>query len=141
MPKVRYADWKQFVDKDVIATVGGVRHVGTILGVNPYRSVACGAPPWMLATPDRSVYFDPDTQVVDIEVIELGANMTSRSYDREDVERWAREAGLVREGVRINESHITFALIVAARCAAAGDRYESGESNAGEEIRALFGLR
>jgi hypothetical protein len=141
MPKVKYGDWKQLVDKDVIATVGGVRHVGTVIGVNPYRSVACGAPPWMLATPDGSVYFDPGTESVDIEVIDLAPNTTSQSYDREDVERWAREAGLLREGMRINEAHITFALMVAARCAAAGDRYDSGESNAGEDIRAMFGLR
>jgi len=55
-----------------------------------------------------------------------------------DVEAWAKHAGHAEP---ITEAHVELVQAVAERCASLVDKFQVGETNAGEEIRAFFGLR
>ena len=62
------------------------------------------------------------------------------ALDEEDIGAIAQAAGLLLEGAELPEPMLQFALAVAERCASVVDRYGNDEGNAGEEIRALFGI-
>jgi hypothetical protein len=59
------------------------------------------------------------------------------AFGRADVEAWARHAGLPEP---ITNAHLALVQAVADRCASLVDKYQVGDLNAGEEIRAMFGL-
>jgi hypothetical protein len=54
-----------------------------------------------------------------------------------DVQAWARNAGVPEP---ITAAHTALVEAVAERCASLVDKYQMGDINAGEEIRAMFGL-
>jgi len=59
------------------------------------------------------------------------------AIDRADVEAWAKHAGVPEP---ITDAHLALVQAVAEQCASLVDRYQIGDLNAGEEIRAMFGL-
>jgi hypothetical protein len=69
--------------------------------------------------------------------MELDNQIQPDAFGLADVQAWANHAGVPGP---ITDAHMALVQAVAERCASLVDKYQMGDSNAGEEIRAMFGL-
>jgi hypothetical protein len=69
--------------------------------------------------------------------VELENFIQPDSFGLADVQAWAKHAGVPEP---ITDEHMALVQAVAERCASLVDKYQMGDANAGEEIRAMFGL-
>lgn len=67
-------------------------------------------------------------------------DLTPKAFSESDIQDWALAAGMPEPISEMPSWLVDFAHIVVERCAAIGDRYDDGDMNGGEEIRAMFGL-
>jgi hypothetical protein len=59
---------KASLDKELLVTIGGATYKGTLLCIDACTPGAQGPPSWLLDTPAKSVFFNPDGSFVTIEV-------------------------------------------------------------------------
>lgn len=69
--------------------------------------------------------------------MELDHLTQPEAFGPADVQAWAKHAGVPEP---ITDAHMALVQAVADRCASLVDKYQAGDMNAGEEIRAMFGL-
>jgi hypothetical protein len=69
--------------------------------------------------------------------MELDNRTQPEAFGLSDVQAWATHAGISEP---VTDAHIALVQAVADRCASLVDKYQVGDMNAGEEIRAMFGL-
>jgi hypothetical protein len=65
---------------------------------------------------------------------------TPKAFTESDIHDWALAAGMPEPIAEMPGWLVDFAHTVVEKCAAIGDRYDDGDRNGGEEIRAMFGL-
>lgn len=61
-------------------------------------------------------------------------------FTDEDIRQWAIKSLLIKENEPVSDAILDLVDTVVEKCASIGDHYDVNDENAGEEIRAMFGL-